>query len=384
MSQEYFLFYAVANIVCSVMLAILLISDQLHSTRQEKQIWFNRTIIAHILYFISDIGWAAVLSGNLPRTRFLVVFFNLLNYVVLSLMAYEWFMYMAASEDMDFRKNRKKRNLCLIPLILSVTVLMAAYIADPYSWVNESGEVSEWYFPMMVAAPSVYLLSACILSLINARKVRSRDRKRMFLLIGVYPLVVLGFGLIQTYMLNAPLFCLGVSVMLMVFYIANLQMLVSVDSLTRLNNRGQIDRYMEQARYREGTETYAMMIDIDRFKEINDTYGHAEGDRALLLMAESLKMTAVRMKAPVFIGRYGGDEFTVFIQSAEVQDLPERMTEEIRAALREKRAENGLLYELNVSMGYDVLKEKDDTLEACLARADRKLYENKRAKNLNR
>ena len=138
MSQEYFLFYTVANIVCSVMLGILLVSDQLHSTRQEKQIWFNRTIIAHILYFISDIGWAAVLSGNLPRTRFLVVFFNLLNYVVLSLMAYEWFMYMAASEDMDFRKTRKKRHLCLIPLVLSVAVLMAAYIADPYSWVNES------------------------------------------------------------------------------------------------------------------------------------------------------------------------------------------------------------------------------------------------------
>ena len=95
MGREYFMFYMEANIVCILILALLLFNDKLHSTRQEKQIWFNRTIVAHILYFISDIGWAAVLSGQLLRTRALVILFNLLNYILLGLIAYEWFIYMA-------------------------------------------------------------------------------------------------------------------------------------------------------------------------------------------------------------------------------------------------------------------------------------------------
>ena len=56
------------------------------------------------------------------------------------------------------------------------------------------------------------------------------------------------------------------------------------------------------------------------------------------------------------------------------------MAEAIRAKLREKQAENKLPYELNVSIGWDVLQEKNDSLEACLARADQKLYEIKRAR----
>ena len=88
MELDYFFFYAEANIVCIVILAILLINDRLHSTQQEKQIWFNRTVAAHMLYFFSDIFWAAVLSGQLPRYRGFVVLFNLTNYVVLNLLAY--------------------------------------------------------------------------------------------------------------------------------------------------------------------------------------------------------------------------------------------------------------------------------------------------------
>ena len=101
MQLDYFFFYTEANIVCIVILAILLVHDRFHSTRQEKQIWFDRTVIAHILYFISDIGWAAVISGNLPRSRGLVILFNFLNFILLSLNSSGWFMYMAASEGME-------------------------------------------------------------------------------------------------------------------------------------------------------------------------------------------------------------------------------------------------------------------------------------------
>ena len=380
MTPDYFLFYSEANIVCIVILAILLINDKLHSTKQEKQIWFNRTVVTHILYFLSDIGWAAVLSGNLPKTRFLVVFFNFLNYILLSLIAYEWFMYMAASEKMKFRESHKKRILCLAPMLFSIAAVILVYIVAPQALISENNELGFWYYPMMIAVPVFYLLTAFVFSMINAQKAQSKDEKRLFRLIGIYPLGLIVFGVIQTSAFNAPLFCFGCTVMLLIFYIQNMQTLVSVDSLTRLNNRGQIDRFMEQARFKENVTVSAMMIDIDHFKQINDTWGHAEGDKALILDSDTLKQAAERLESPVFIGRYGGDEFTVFIQSIKENEGPEQMAEAIRTGLREKQAGSKLPYELNVSIGWEILKEKNDNLESCLARADQKLYEIKHAR----
>ena len=379
MSLDQFIFYLEGNIAGIVLMGIMLINDRYHSMRQEKQLWFNRTLIAHMLYFANDVGWAAVLSGVLPRTRILMVLFNFLNYVLLSLVAYEWFMYMAASENMDLVRSRRKRILCLTPMILSVTVLIICYISAPLFWIDETGNLNPLYYPMMIAVPILYLLAAFTISMINAGKTESRADKHLYRLIGIYPLSIIVFGVLQLMMLTSPLMCFGCTIMMVFFYIQNMQMLVSVDALTKLNNRGQIDRYVEQTRYRENERAYAMMMDIDHFKKINDTYRHAEGDRALILLSETLKQTAEQIKTPMFIGRYGGDEFAVFLQTTENDQLPEQVSEMIRTILHEKQQASHLPYDLRVSIGYDVLRDKNDTMAACLARADENLYQNKYA-----
>ena len=106
--------------------------------------------------------------------------------------------------------------------------------------------------------------------------------------------------------------------------------------------------------------------------------GHAEGDRALVLVSETLKQVCERLKAQAFLGRYGGDEFTVVIRSEGEGEPPELIAEAIRNALSVKQKENGLRYDLKVSIGCEMLKDKDDTLQACLIRADEKLYQDKR------
>ena len=80
MGQEYVLFYSEASIACILIFLMLLFSERLYSTRTEKQLWFERTEIAYIAYFISDMFWAAQLGGALPKSRFLVGFFNLTNH----------------------------------------------------------------------------------------------------------------------------------------------------------------------------------------------------------------------------------------------------------------------------------------------------------------
>lgn len=385
MGLDFFIFYAEASLVCIGILLMLLINDRLNSTQQEKQVWFNRAIVAFIAYFVSDMGWAAVLGGVLPRVRSLTELFNFTNYVLLSVMAYEWFMFMAASERMPFRQSRAKRILFLVPMFASIAVMAVAYAADPYYWISESGELNGLYYPMMIAVPAFYLITAFVFSMINSSRAESREDRWLFRLIGIFPLGVMGFGMLQVATLNAPTFCFGCTVMLLFFYIQNMQTLISVDDLTRLNNRGQINRYMEQVRYRENAQIYVMMIDVDHFKEVNDTYGHAEGDRALILVSEALKQACDAIKTPAFLGRYGGDEFTIILQKPEdAPNGPEQATDRIRAEIAQKQRENNLPYPLAVSIGYDMLKDKNDTTQACMVRADEMLYREKRAKGAGR
>ena len=385
MQLGYFFYYAESNIICVIILGILLIHNRKHSTRQEKQIWYDRTIIAHILYFLTDIGWAAVIGGELPRTRLIVILLNFLNYLFLGLMAYSWFIYMASSVRLPFMKDRRKQLLCLFPLLVSVLIIVVAFAANPYAWVTEDAELNPWYYPMMVAAPAFYLISAFVFSMIRARKAEFKEDAQLFRLIGIYPLAILGFGLFQTYVLSgAPLFCFGCAIMMLYFYIQNVQALVSVDALTRLNNRGQINRYMSRARYQDHITSYAVMMDVNNFKHINDTYGHAEGDRALILVSEVLKQALGKTKSAVFLGRYGGDEFTLFLQCGEGDVLPDQFIESVRSALKERQQKEQLPYELSISVGYDSLRDRNDTLAATLVRADNKLYEYKRAAKIGR
>ncbi len=377
MDFGYYVFYSEANAFCILIFSILLVNDFFHSSRQSKQLWFSRTILVHICYFLSDIGWAAV-SANLlhPRYTFSQLF-NFSNYVLLSLIAYEWFMFMAAAENMNIPSSRKRRLLCRVPMILSVLVLIIVHFAVPGFWVQEDGMPRLRYYLMMVSVPIIYILSSFVLSLHNTGKAENRQDRHLYLLIGIYPLGVVFFGMLQTFAWQAPLFCCGCTLMMLFFYIQNMQTQVSLDSLTRLNNRGQIDRYLAQLRGREREITYILMIDVDRFKEINDTYGHTEGDRALMLVSDSLRQAVEQLPEPVFLGRYGGDEFTVLIQTEKGPEYIDQLILRIRYALREKQVINKLPYRLNISIGYELLGAGSP--EKSLARADQKLYEDKRA-----
>ncbi|MBO4903286.1 MAG: GGDEF domain-containing protein [Lachnospiraceae bacterium] len=381
MGFDYFVFYTEASAICVIILLMILITDRIYNTQQEKQIWFGRAIVAFILYFISDACWASMLSDQFPKVRFFAVLFNFTNYIFLGLMAYGMFMFIAATEKMPFRKSIWKRCLVFSPIVLSALFIAIAYMTNPLFWINENNELNDLYFPFLISVPSCYLLAGFILSVKYALKSELKEEKRQFLFIGIVPLSVGAFGMIQVIALNAPTFCFGCTLMWLWFYIQNMQSLISVDDLTHLNNRGQINRYLEQLHYSEDTQIYIMMLDIDRFKGINDTYGHAEGDRALILFSDALRQTCEQIKSPVFLGRYGGDEFTIVLQTDKDRKGPEEVVRIVRELLREKRKENQLPYDLGCSIGYDTLKDKPDTVRDCLKRADEKLYKDKHRLN---
>lgn len=156
------------------------------------------------------------------------------------------------------------------------------------------------------------------------------------------------------------------------------------DMLTGLYNRRALQTHLPQwaawsARY--GHPLAVMLIDVDHFKAVNDTYGHAEGDKALQAVAIALRKAT---RASDLVIRYGGDEFAVIApetDSAEYTELCGRISETVRAL--DVRTDDGRPIPLTVSIGGVVAKDPAGSprrrIESLLAAADRSLYAAKTA-----
>ena len=158
--------------------------------------------------------------------------------------------------------------------------------------------------------------------------------------------------------------------------------LATTDTLTELPNRRYFLERLEQewARlHRLGGRAALMMIDLDHFKRVNDTYGHGTGDRVLQAFAEVLRGSLRRMDVP---GRLGGEEFAVILPGADLAGahaIAERLRQAVEA-MRVPHAE-GELVRITVSIGVASFSPETATFDALLTRADEALY---RAKNNGR
>ena len=378
MSRDYLFFYSEATVVCILFFVIMLVNDHRNGNRQEKQILLDRVMVAHIIYFANDWVWAALLSGLIPRTRLLVTLVNFINAFFLAGITFNWFLYAAAAEQLPFRREKHFYTIVGLPYYLVTCVAVVWYMIAPTFWVSENAELNPLYYPLiLLPAPLTYLLVTFVISMIRASKARILMEHRLCLQIGIFPLVIALFGVLQLTMLNAPLFCFGCTINMLLFYLNNTADQISVDPLTRLNNRNQLHHYLSQdaAHRANGLREFVVMVDANDFKQINDTYGHAEGDRALVLIADALKGAIRILKEAPFLARYGGDEFILIVRTSDESELP-ALRRKIRRRLREACEKESTPYTLSVAVGYDELGA-DEPFSACQQRADRKLYADK-------
>jgi diguanylate cyclase (GGDEF)-like protein len=159
-----------------------------------------------------------------------------------------------------------------------------------------------------------------------------------------------------------------------------LRRLTLTDELTGLcNRRGLLihaEQHLKIAR-RTGKGFLIFYADMDDLKQINDTFGHAEGSSAIIKMAEVLGKT---FRESDIIARLGGDEFSILAQDASMH-LAERVTARLEENLQSYNAQNHHAYELSLSLGcVHVAPDNAATVEELVAKADKAMYEHKRSK----
>jgi diguanylate cyclase (GGDEF)-like protein len=152
----------------------------------------------------------------------------------------------------------------------------------------------------------------------------------------------------------------------------------SHDALTDLSNRVELyelgARALAGAR-RDGTLAALLLIDLDRFKEVNDTMGHEQGDRLLVDVARRLRSV---LRADDILARLGGDEFAVLAALPNRGALGEVATR-LHAALARPFDVGGVAIELGASIGIALQPDHGDDVSTLLRHADVAMYEAKRA-----
>ena len=380
--SQYFIYYTESSIICLILFGIMLGHNLSMVDRSERVVKYDGALVAFMLYFISDAVWAAIIAGVIPKTTFLVYLINFTNFALMAFITYMWFRYVAAVEQVHGRNSRKFIRVYSLPLNVSVVTMLLLLIFSPQIVINSDFTVTRFYSLYQVAVPIIYIFGVLFFVLRRASEEESPAEKRRHLYIGLFPLMVVGGGLMQVLLLpETPIFCYCCAILMIVFYIQMLESRISLDPLTGLNNRGQLQRYVAQSNslFREGKRTFVMIIDVNDFKKINDTYGHAEGDRALVVIASSLKHAASSVNANVFVARYGGDEF-VFIIHSDDTDIPDTLSRNIRSYVLEECRRAELPYTITVSIGYEELRYTNDSFRNCLVRADQKCYTDKKNK----
>ena len=161
---------------------------------------------------------------------------------------------------------------------------------------------------------------------------------------------------------------------------AQLISLANVDTLTKVANRLAMNRFLAHAfteAKKNNTDMCVLMLDIDHFKTVNDTFGHAVGDQVLVEVARRIQSQTRQSDS---LARYGGEEFVVVLPETSIE-IAYRVCERILRNVRSTPVACGddISITVTLSIGVSCSQPDDDDATQILARSDIALYDAKRS-----
>lgn len=149
--------------------------------------------------------------------------------------------------------------------------------------------------------------------------------------------------------------------------------IIFTDRLTGLYNRVYLEFLHKRACNKKDCWVSGIMIDLNGFKQINDNYGHAEGDLALCIVADLLRKSFSEYGV---VTRYAGDEFVIMLNTTDDQ-LIQKIIKSAKKNFVTENEKNDKLYQLSASMGYAITNLSNETIDDFMNRIDEQMYQDK-------
>ena len=279
-----------------------------------------------------------------------------------------------------FNNEKQTRKLIYFLSLVNIINVVIVIISMPYGWfytidANNVYQRGELYLLSILS--TVLLLVVAFIIIVSKRR-NLNKRSFLSLLFFAFPPAISIVLQVKFYGVSLMLNSVVFSILVLFLNIQNHGMFT--DHLTKISNRKKLDAYLgRKIRLSSlGNGFSAILLDIDGFKNINDTYGHNVGDEALESAANLLKSC---LRENDFIARYGGDEFCIILDVSNNRDL-EAMVSRINSSVEAYNKTKSNTFDLSFSMGYavydkDIYRGADDFLNAI----DALMYQQKQAKS---
>jgi len=372
--------YTEVDVVCILVLFMLLfnVTGKQGALREEKM--FVKLLGSMMLLLSLDALWSCV-DGlkTLPLVW--------LNYALCALFfgagavaCFMWFRYCCIKIKAKFVFDRGKMLISFLPVVLLIVSVVLSFKYNIIFYIDSANVYhrGSLHFLQIIIAYG-YIAAAFVIALCRGIKTDDREIKHdCFYLMKISAMPLFG-AIIQSYFPGYPIMWASSSLALVAIFLGLQNRQIMLDGLTAVNNRRSFGKYLDQSisdKRNEGA-LYLILVDIDGFKGINDTYGHLAGDNALVTLA--MLRQKLCNKSGDFLARFGGDEFAIVCERSDMY-LVRQFTEEINFELVRLNRDAKLRCEMTVSTGIALFEHYGTTQDDLIAAADENLYEMKRQK----
>lgn len=284
------------------------------------------------------------------------------------------------------RRDRSWMRFIALPAVASALLSLSTPATGLYFYLDERNAYHRGpLFPILASVAFSYMVFSIVVVVVAARR-RAIDRATLATLLA-FPVPPIIAGALQIRYFGLVLVWPAAILSLLVIFIHIQRRKLSSDYLTGAFNRRRLDEYVE-ARVRDfreervgagrrGRRFAGLLADVDDFKLINDRFGHAAGDEALVLAVQLIRSC---LRTDDFLARYAGDEFVAILPLSNEAEL-EQVVGRIRARFAECVFAQGLRERLSLSIGSAVFDpEVDEDADKYIARLDYLMYFEKMTK----
>lgn len=372
------LLYCTINIFCISILGTILVRILKSSDKRMSQVTYSWFIIASIILCSSDLLWGIIDCYTLWDFSDSIAFaVNSIYHVFTIVVSYLWFLYAESEQESRTISTKKGLAVSMTGFVADVLLIVGSFNNNLVFFVNDAGEYERGkLYAVHIAICFFYIMLTSIKAFVRSFRKDNYTKKDKLRSLASFVVFQMVTGALQVIFVGSPMISVGVTFASLQVYISSREQLISVDPLTKLNNRAEMVRFLDlKMRNRSPVkDLYLFIMDVDYFKKINDKYGHAEGDAAIKIVADALRL--VVRKTNLFVCRYGGDEF-VLIGEVKLDFNPEDVIRDINETLKEETERNGKEYTLHMSIGYFRYTPAIKSVSQFVSEADKYLYRQK-------
>lgn len=310
-----------------------------------------------------------------PMGCFLNLILNTLLYVLNITFVYLWVIYVDYKLFADYGRIKKNFLKMGIPAIFVIALcVLNLFIPVLFSISPDNIYTRQPLSSLTYLVSFFYLVSTEVMIYRN----QHMSQKNIFLPSAGFIIPLILGTVIQFLFYGISTIWVSLAVSLTFIYINLQNEYSSIDALSGLFTRQYMNRYLdEQINHSRFRSLAGIMMDVDRFKNINDQYGHLAGDRAIHAIGEILEGCTEKNE---IAARYGGDEFVILGSDCSEEDMKQTISR-IEKSIENYNAGRKEVFRLSISYGYVSFEPGTDNADRFLKRMDQAMYVNKKKRS---